>query len=678
MKRIIGIVGVLGSVAGCGAATEPATNAPVEAVEVAAPEVVGCRENDPLRNAFFGELHVHTRYSMDAYSWDVRDTPDDAYRFAMGEPILLPPLDADGNQTRSIQIERPLDFAAVTDHAAYLGPVRACTREDSPVYDVAGCRVFRGTGLSESALGDLGARMVGFFDIPDGELPMTSMLDPTAFSVSICGEDGARCREERATVWEDIQDAAERWNDTSPECRFATFKAYEYTATPQLSKVHRNVIFRNAAVPELPISWMDERDAQGLWRQLELQCIDAGTGCDALTLPHNSNLSNGRIFALGYKDLPLDEQRVHARRRAALEPLVEISQIKGDSECRNGMWKIAGGTDDLCEYEKLRQMWGAPEDCEDGTGMGALANQGCQSRLDFVRYALVEGLVEAERIGVNPIKVGIVAATDTHDSNPGDTEEWSFPGWSGNQDASKEARLGDTVLAEAPVGRRFGLVSNPGGLAGVWAEENSRDSLFGAMKRRETFGTSGPRMKPRFFGGWGYAADLCDASDFVAQGYAGGVPMGGDLQSPPPAAGAPVFAVSALRDPGTPERPGGKLQRIQVVKGWSGEDGVFHQAVYDVAGSADNGAGVDLDTCTPTGPGADSLCAVWTDPEFDPDAHAVYYARVVENPSCRWNAWQCLEFPEGERPAACSDPALPQVIQERAWTSPIWYAPSGS
>ncbi len=684
MRRQLGGLAIAAALAGCSEPAEPRLEAPAGEAEAAAGAeqeesvAAGCRQNETLRQAFFGELHVHTRYSMDAYSWDVRATPDDAYRFAKGETIALPPLDADGKQTRTIQIERPLDFAAVTDHAAYLGPVEACTREGSPVYDVSGCRVFRGSGLPESVRGDLGARIVGFFDIPDGELPLTSILDPTSFSASICGEDGARCREERASVWEEIQAAAERWNDTSPDCRFTAFKAYEYTATPQLSKVHRNVIFRNAVVPGLPISWMDERDVQGLWRQLELQCIDAGTGCDVLTLPHNSNLSNGRIFTLGYRDLPMEEQLVHARRRAALEPLAEISQIKGDSECRNGMWKIAGGTDDLCEYEKIRQMWGAPEDCEDGTGMGALVNQGCQSRLDFVRYALIEGLVEAERIGVNPIKVGAIAATDTHDSNPGDTEEWSFPGWSGIQDSSRAKRLGDEALADAPVGQRFGLVSNPGGLAGVWAEENSRDSLFDAMKRRETFGTSGPRMKPRFFGGWGYVTDLCDAKDFVAQGYAQGVPMGGDLPPQPAGTAAPVFAVSALRDPGTPERPGGQLQRMQIVKGWAGEDGVFHQAVHDVAGSADNGAGVALASCPPTGPGHHSLCAVWTDPDFDSSKHAVYYARIVENPSCRWNTWQCLEFAEDERPAACDDPALPKVIQERAWTSPIWYVPTGS
>ncbi|MFP8876706.1 MAG: DUF3604 domain-containing protein, partial [Myxococcota bacterium] len=392
-------------------------------------------------------------------------------------------------------------------------------------------------------------------------------------------------------------------------------------------------------------------------------------------IPHNSNLSNGRIFTPSYRDEALAEQVEQAELRARMEPLVEIMQIKGDSECRNGMYGVAGGRDELCEFEKLRQWWVEPDDCEEGIGGGALAGLGCQSRLDFVRYALVEGLVEAERLGVNPVQVGIVAATDAHNGNPGDTQERSYQGWSGTQDESIIQRLGGDGQPGV-AGQRWGLSSNPGGLAGVWAEQNTRDSLFDAMHARETFGTSGPRIRPRLFGGYGYAADLCGDADFVTKGYAGGVPMGGELPAPPAGAQAPLFAVSALRDPGTAAFPGGLLQRIQIVKGWADDEGRFHQAVYDVAGSADNGASVDPSTCEPRGPGHDSLCAVWSDPEFDPGRHAVYYARVVENPSCRWNAWQCLSLPETQRPSSCSEPEIPTQIQERAWTSPIWYSPS--
>ena len=636
-----------------------------------------CADRNPLRNAYFGELHVHTVNSMDAYTWDVRATPDDAYRFARGEAIPFPPLGADGVGLRSFQLERPIDFAAVTDHASFLGPVAVCTDPNSPGYQSQGCDQFRGNVAADSPFGEMGARMAGFYDAPSDPSDASALLARRDFSTAVCGPDGASCRNARAQVWDEIQAAAERWNDTSDACVFTAFKAYEYTATPNMTKIHRNVIFRNSAVPPQPIAWLDAGPGQELFRQLELQCLDANTGCDALTIPHNSNLSNGRLFGISYREDPVDLQLVKARRRARLERLAEISQIKGDSECRNGLHQVLGGEDELCNYEKMRAFSGRPpEDCEDGQGDGALAGMGCQSRLDFVRYALVEGLLEAERLGVNPVQVGIVAATDAHNANPGDTQERTYAGWSGKQDDTVMKRLGAGDDQGGVAGQRWGLSSNPGGLAGVWAEQNSRDSLFDAMQARETFGTSGPRIQPRFFGGYGYAADLCGAPDFLAKGYAGGVPMGGELSRPPAGAEAPVFAGSALRDPGTSTFPGGLLQRIQIVKGWADDEGRFHQAVYDVAGSADNGASVDPATCEPRGPGHDSLCAVWGDPDFDPNRHAVYYARVVENPSCRWNAWQCLELPEAERPSSCSDPAIPQRIQERAWTSPIWYVPS--
>ena len=278
-----------------------------------------------------------------------------------------------------------------------------------------------------------------------------------------------------------------------------------------------------------------------------------------------------------------------------------------------------------------------------------------------MRYALVEGLREAERIGVNPYKLGITASTDTHNSSPGDVEETSFDGLLGVSDATPQQRLERKNFS-------------PGGLIGVWAEENSRDALFDAMKRRETFGTSGPRILPRFFGGWSYPTDLCGDATFVEKADAGGVPMGADLAPKPDDAGAPVFVVSALRDPGGEGLRTNALQRLQVIKGWTGSDGQIHQRVFDVAG---DGAEVSVDpaSCEPAGRGQDSLCAVWSDPDFDPTKHAVYYARVLENPSCRWSALQCDALPASERPAACTDPSVPRVIQERAWTSPIWYTP---
>jgi hypothetical protein len=225
------------------------------------------------------------------------------------------------------------------------------------------------------------------------------------------------------------------------------------------------------------------------------------------------------------------------------------------------------------------------------------------------------------------------------------------------------------------VGRR-----NPGGLVGVWAEENSREALFDALRRRETFATSGTRIQPRLFGGWELPRDLCDAADPVGSGYAQGVPMGGDLPQPPVGLrdAAPVFAVSALRDPGSSHHPGGLLERVQIVKGWVDDAGRLQHAVHHVAGAERTTASVDPATCTPRGDGHDVLCGVWRDPDFDPGRPAVYYARVLENPSCRWQAWTCLGLPEAGRPEACRDPALPREIQERAWTSPIWYTPPAS
>jgi hypothetical protein len=622
-----------------------------------------CPDHTPVRQAYFGELHLHSSYSMDAWLFDTRADADAAYRFARGETIQLAPLDDAGVGTRPAQLERPLDFASVTDHAEYLGPLSVCTTPGSYGYGSERCAIVRGD-TSDGSLFDMGKRLAAVHVAP-GEVEGVA-FDRTDLAPEICGEDEGVCRDAKRSVWEAIQAATERHD--SP-CQFTTLHGYEYSAAPAQSKLHRNVIFRNATVPEIPVSSLDAPTALGLWRSLVRDCNDAGTGCEALSIPHNSNLSNGRTFTVPYRDAPLAEQVAHASLRARMEPLVEIMQIKGDSECRNGMFGVVGARDELCEFEKLRQWWVDPDDCGEGVGGGALAGYGCASRLDFVRYALIEGLREAERIGVNPYKLGLTASTDAHNGNPGDVAERSAQGWAGSGDASPQQRLSGRTRND-----RFVLFSNPGGLVGVWAEENRREPIFDALQRREAFGTSGPRIEPRLFGGWDYPDDLCDQTQLLERAYAGGVPMGSDLAAAP-GADAPVFISTAARDAGTDAMPGGKLQRIQIIKGWVGEEGSFHQAVYDVAGSSTNGARVDPRTCEPVGPGADTLCAVWRDPDFDPTRRSFYYARVVENPTCRWNAWQCLELEGDERPASCDDPDVPRVIQERAWTSPIWYEP---
>ena len=617
-----------------------------------------CADRDPLRRAFFGDLHVHTGVSMDARIRGTSTTPDDAYRFARGERVGLSPFDSEGHPSRMAQIDRPLDFAAVTDHAEWMAENSLCIDESSPVYETESCRIFR----SESS-----TFLATLLGLKDFRAKVLGVIDLNGRDEEVCGEDNRICRERLSSVWAENGRAAERHYDRTAACEFTTFHAWEYSRSTNSTKIHRNIILRNEIGPELPFSWIDTPNETLLRARLRDLCLDSGSGCDAIAIPHNPNLSNGHQFAVTYRELPLEEQVSAAKLRARLEPVVEMMQVKGESECRNGFSGVIGEEDELCEFEKIRDRQGDLADCGDGTGWGAQKGKGCTSRVDYVRYALVEGLREEDRIGVNPFKFGMIGSTDTHRSTPGAVDERDFVG---KYDGSPQELL---KIADK---KRPRIYRNPGGLAGVYAEENSRDALFDAMKRRETFATSGTRITPRFFGGWSLSPDLCESEDLVARGYAEGVAMGSDLPNSGSASSGPAFLVSAMQDPGTEGRAGTALQRIQVVKGWVGDDGHIHQKVIDVAGDPNNGADVDLNTCSPRGAGASALCSVWRDPEFDSSKSAVYYARVVENPSCRWSTWHCLALPEGERPDGCDDPRVPKTIQERAWTAPIWYTPA--
>jgi hypothetical protein len=607
-----------------------------------------CAGRTPEKRALFGDLHVHTGLSSDAYVFATRTRPDDAYRFASGAgPARMDVITQSGLVHSEVRIPRPLDFAAVTDHAEMIGAPVVCTTPGNPGFESEICQRFRAPWKSVGTLEEGVAVIVAILSDLDSD--------------TVCGEGGVtgeRCLAGMTTAWQETQDSAERFN---APCDFTTFVAFEYSSNPEMSKVHRNVIFRNEHVPANPVSSRLTPDAVGLWKSLSAECVNAGTGCDALTIPHNPNLSNGRAFSLDYGGATGQEEQLKvARLRSSMEPLVEMFQIKGDSECRNGLDGVLGGPDELCGFEKYRAPFDGPvEDCGDGVGGGALLGRGCFTRRDFARYALASGLAEQERLGVNPFKVGFIGSTDIHEGLPGDTDDWVRDG-----------------VARPQRTNSFGA-DNPGGLAAVWAEENTRDSIFDALRRRETFATSGPRIQLRFFGGWNLPEDLCSRPDLPSRSYATGVPMGSDL---PPvnvknllsSTPSPTFVASALSDPGVPGHPGGLLQRLQVIKVTTNSIGEAVQKVIDIAGGP-NDADVDPLTCEPRGAGSASLCAAWSDPDFDPKERAVYYARVVENPSCRASNRACLNLEGENRPAACEDSERRRYAQERAWSSPIWY-----
>jgi len=639
-----------------------------------------CELSDPLRRPHFGDLHVHTRYSFDSYISSQRNDPWDAYRYAKGEAITLP--DADGEQKLIAQLRRPLDFTSVTDHSEFLGEMNVCTRDTwSLGYFWPLCMMTRSDIIYIQFLAANWWKGLGVTD--------TSQERERSY---VCNLPGSDCPASLDEFWGHIQQSAEDHYDRSSQCRFTTFVGYEYTDAPDFRNLHRNVIFRNEVVTSIPISTYDTgmQNVPELWRRLEDECIEADPRCDVLAIPHNPNLSGGLMF-------PDPANRDEARLRDFFEPVVELTQHKASSECRFD--RLAGrgvGTEDeLCTFEQnktdnlssLGVVFGemrAPE--------GAPVPIDEYGRRNMVRNVLKDGLALGRSTGINPFKLGFIGSTDSHSATPGGVEEDNYVGSLGRRDAGYRN-----------VQDHF--EDNPGGLAVVWAEENSRDSLFEGLRRKETYATSGTRPIVRFFGGWELDPDACARPDRVAHGYAKGVPMGGDLTRPPPDA-RPRFLIAAIKDAGSAGHPGVDLQRIQIIKGWLDTDGRTHETVIDVAGSAENGAWVDADTCAPTGGGHAELCTVWEDPAFDSRESAFYYLRVLENPTCRWSTLQCQAagvnpFSDrcGEQAAIATtaaragsaigdvygrcclstedEPFYEPVIQERAWTSSIWYRPVG-
>jgi hypothetical protein len=446
-----------------------------------------CADHNPRRNLYFGDLHVHTAYSFDAWISDVRTDPAGAYRFARGETVA------------GERLPRPLDFAAVTDHAEYLAEVEGCTTPGSAVYDTERCVGFR--AADQKALVQFGLGL--------------GSETPERFA-DLCGPGGIDCPARAAAVWQRIQDAGEQAYDRSAACEFTSLIAYEWSGTRNLANLHRNVIFRTRDVPAAPISHFEAPTPFELWTRLQSECREGLPGCDVLAIPHNSNWSNGNLFV---PEAPAGSDPASlAQLRADLEPLLEVYQHKGDSECMNGISGI-GEPDELCDFEKLRT--GAVEDCGDAVGSNGIIARGCVSRLDFLRGVLLKGMQEEASLGVNPYRLGVIASTDTHNGTPGKVEEVNYSGHFGNLESDPAARL----TAAVPAGPR----NSGGGLVAVWAEENSREAIFDALRRREVYGTSGPRIAVRMFAGWDFPADLCERADLVEVADPRGVPMGGVL-----------------------------------------------------------------------------------------------------------------------------------------------------
>jgi len=664
---VLSLVVVATVAAGCGKDTAPFVD-----------ELGRCADFDELRRVYWGDTHIHTNLSFDANMQGTRTTPKDAYDFARGETIPLQPYTETGAPTRDATIDRPLDFVMLSDHAEFLGTLKVCNDPGSAGYGEPECVAYRAAMEFDA---DPSSVQIVFVSI-NGHLafPPDESRYPT-----LCGPNDAFCLEAGMDVWREVVNEAQKAYDRSDACEFTTFPGYEWSGNPAGKNLHRNVMFKNENVTDLPYGYFDEPYVEGLWARLREECIDADNGCDTLTIPHNSNLSEGIYFENKMANgEPFSAEYVETR--AAMEPVIEIYQHKGNSECYPG--EIT--EDELCGFEVIPFS-------NLGTTNGSQITQ--PDPRGFLRHAYGEGMKLEASFGTNPFQYGITAATDTHISAPGFVAEDDFKGHGGAGQPNR--------FLPPPQGFPDIEYLSGGGLTAVWAEENAREAIFSAIRRKETFGTSGPRIVVRMFGGWDYPSNLCDAEDLVAQADDGGVPMGGTL-APQPGSSAPKFVVSAKQDAASVP-----LQRIQIVKGWLDGDDYQVQVYDDVAGDKNNGASVNLNTCEPQGEGFGDLCRVWEDPNFDPAQRAYYYARVIENPTCRWTTYQCVaeaydcENPSREIDLDCCDPAaglnvarctdieplcddpdsLPPVdarccvprveptIQERAWTSPIWYQP---
>jgi len=602
----------------------PATSAATEAP--ASPAAPDRPAANPERNAYFGDVHVHTGWSFDAFTNGSRATPTDAYAWAQGQEIT------NSGMGGKIQIQTPLDFYMVAEHAEFMGVFNQMSNPESPLSKT---ELAKGVNSPDPVV-----RMQTFAGV---------LRDMSAGKVDPMLTDPALA----SSVWAEIVKAADAAYRPG---HFTTFAGFEWTANPQKRNLHRVVVFRDTAkLPDMVLSALESEDPETLWKWMdELRA----KGSTLLAIPHNGNASDGRMFETVRFDGKQPIDAAYNAMRARNEPLYEITQIKGTSETHPDL----SPNDEFAGFEQ----W-------DYT-LSADYERPKHRRGSFARQALLEGLSQEATGNGNPFKYGFIGDTDTHNA-AGSNEEFNYTGkFAFENDASHRLK----GMEGQPAGQvRQVQEFSSGGLAGVWAEANTRESIFDAMQRRETFGTSGTMIKVRFFGGWDFTdADLKGAGA-VRAGYARGVPMGSDLKAP--SGKAPSFLVMASKDPKS-----GNLDRVQIVKGWLDGSGKQHETVYDVAWSGDRkpdpktgklppvGDTVDAATAQYTNTiGAAELATVWTDPDFDPAERAFYYVRVLEIPTPRWSTIDAVRL------GVPVPKVLPVSIQERGWTSPIWYTPTG-
>ena len=620
----------------------------------------------------FGDTHLHTMLSFDAYALGNRSVDaDTAYRFARGEPVIHP------YHRARVQLETPLDFLAVADHGELLGMVYSLIslRDPRLTETKLGKRFLElfESGKEREAFGliVMGGNMV---DMPDeNRPPKIGALTFLRWKL----EDTFRVPDNRAraqrwlasdpevvrelnnpeitqSMWAKNMDAATRHYAPG---KFTTLVGWEFSSTPDGANLHRVIlspIDPEKAKEFIPYSTIDSSAPEDLWNWLAQ--TKAQTGADFTAIPHNSNISKGRMFApLDHQGNPMDE--AYATARATWESVAEVTQIKGTSETHPAL----SPNDEFAAFE----MYTSLIDMRAGASQEATA-----SPADYVRSALKTGLELEQSLGVNPFKLGMIGSTDTH-SGLASAEEDNFMG--------KFATDSTPETKENLGGLGSGWNMSASGLAAVWARENTREEVFAAFMRREVYGTSGPRIAVRFFGGYGFDADDLAARNLADIGYAKGVPMGGDITG----AGAnsnnsaPSFLLHAVKDP-----KGANLDRVQIIKGWLDADGKAQEKIYDVAWSGARRPGangklppvgdtVDIASASyDNSIGAPELSAVWTDPDFDPQTNAFYYARVLQIPTPRNSTYDSAALQKP--PPAGHDAA----IQERAYTSPIWYSPS--